>query len=43
MCCHDWGAQHGVGFINKEAYENDEKEFLKVKEKIEGKKKVLNY
>ena len=39
MCCHDWGAQHGVGFINKEAYENDEKEFLKVKEKIEGKKK----
>ena len=39
MCCHDWGAQHGVGFINKEAYENDEKEFLKVKEKIEEKKK----
>lgn len=39
MCCHDWGAQHGVGFINKEPYENDEKEFLKVKEKIEGKKK----
>ncbi len=39
MCCHDWGAQHGVGFIDKDAFENDDKEFLKVKEKIETKKK----
>lgn len=39
MCCHDWGAQHGVGFIDKDAFENDHKEFLKVKEKIETKKK----
>ena len=39
MCCHDWGAQHGVGYIDKDAYENDDKEFLKVKEKIEKKKK----
>ena len=31
MCCHDWGAQHGVGFIDKDAYESDDKEFLKVK------------
>ena len=39
MCCHDWGAQHGVGFIDKDAYESDDKEFLKVKQKIETNKK----
>jgi hypothetical protein len=39
MCCHDWGAQHGVGFIDKDAYQNDDKEFLKVKEKIDANKK----
>ena len=37
MCCHDWGAQHGVGFYSKEAYENDEKEFKSVEAKIENK------
>ena len=20
MCCHDWGAQHGVGYVNKDAF-----------------------
>ena len=32
-------SQHGVGFIDKDAYENDDKEFLKVKEKIEKKER----
>ena len=27
MCCHDWGAQHGVGFVDKESFEKDQKEF----------------
>ena len=22
MCCHDWGAQHGIGFIDEEAFDN---------------------
>ena len=39
MCCHDWGAQHGVGFISKDSYKNDHREFLDVKEKIEKNKK----
>ena len=24
MCCHDWGAQHCIGFLSKEAYKFDE-------------------
>ena len=39
MCCHDWGAQHGIGFASENAFKNDKTEFLKVKEKIENKKK----
>ena len=39
MCCHDWGAQHGVGFISEDPYKNDHREFLDVKEKIEKNKK----
>lgn len=39
MCCHDWGAQHGVGFVDKEAFEKDHEEFKSVKEKIDKKKK----
>lgn len=39
MCCHDWGAQHGVGFVNKDAFEKSKKEYLVVKEKIDKKKK----
>ena len=23
MCCHDWGAQHSIGYVSKEAFEND--------------------
>ena len=22
MCCHDWGAQHGIGFIDEKAFDN---------------------
>ncbi len=39
MCCHDWGAQHGIGFVNDEAYKNDTSEFNKVKNKIDSNKK----
>ncbi len=24
MCCHDWGAQHSIGYINKKAFNTDE-------------------
>ena len=23
MCCHDWGAQHSIGYVSNEAFEND--------------------
>ena len=38
MCCHDWGAQHGIGFIHKEAFDN-KKTFLDIEKKIKDKKK----
>lgn len=39
MCCHDWGAQHGIGFIDKQAF--DQKKITndiqrKIKNKIKG-------
>ena len=39
MCCHDWGAQHGIGFVDEKAFNNNsvvsdlEK---KIKEKRKG-------
>jgi hypothetical protein len=39
MCCHDWGAQHGVGYVNKDAFKNGDKDFLNVKKQIEKNKK----
>ena len=30
MCCHDWGAQHGVGFVSNDAFTNDKKTLLLV-------------
>ena len=39
MCCHDWGAQHGIGFASDKAFKDDKNEFLKVKEKIDTNKK----
>ncbi len=38
MCCHDWGAQHGLGFINENAF-NENKEFNEVMTKVKSKKK----
>ena len=38
MCCHDWGAQHCIGYIDKEAFNNDN-ETKKVVENINLKKK----
>ncbi len=31
MCCHDWGARHGIGYLSKEAFneENDKQEVVK--------------
>lgn len=39
MCCHDWGAQHGVGYVNKDAFKNGNKDFINVKEQIDNNKK----
>ena len=38
MCCHDWGAQHGIGYVAKEAF-NEDKKFNEVFNKIKSKKK----
>ena len=24
MCCHDWGASHGIGYLSEEAFKEDE-------------------
>tara|TARA_Y100000816_G_C26091918_1_gene577172 strand:- start:689 stop:2002 length:1314 start_codon:yes stop_codon:yes gene_type:complete len=39
MCCYDWGSMHPIGFVDKSAYENGNKDYLKVKESIKNKKK----
>ena len=38
MCCHDWGAQHGIGFVDKKAF-NNKKTVLDIDNKIKNKKK----
>ena len=38
MCCHDWGAQHGIGFVDKDAFDN-KKIVLDIEKKINDKKK----
>lgn len=38
MCCHDWGARHTIGYVDEEAY-SEENEIKKVKEKIKKNKK----
>tara|TARA_Y100000590_G_C15713317_1_gene1011037 strand:+ start:643 stop:2013 length:1371 start_codon:yes stop_codon:yes gene_type:complete len=38
MCCHDWGAQHGIGFLNKQAFNNN-KIISDIEKKIKDKKK----
>ncbi|MDB4208822.1 radical SAM protein [Amylibacter sp.] len=31
MCCHDWGAQHAVGYASDKAYSNSNKDIERVK------------
>ena len=38
MCCHDWGAQHGIGFLDEKAFNND-KIISDIENKIKDKKK----
>ena len=38
MCCHDWGAQHGIGFVDQKAF-NNKKTVLDIDNKIKNKKK----
>ena len=38
MCCHDWGAQHCVGFIDEEAF-NEEEVISKLESSIKSNKK----
>ena len=38
MCCHDWGAQHGIGFVDEEAFDN-KKIILDIEKKINDNKK----
>ena len=35
MCCYDWGATHTVGYVDKLAFENGDKEYLNVKKKAD--------
>jgi len=38
MCCHDWGAQHGIGFVDEKAFTN-KKIVLDIENKIKNNKK----
>jgi MoaA/NifB/PqqE/SkfB family radical SAM enzyme len=38
MCCHDWGAQHGIGFIDEKAFDNS-KIVSDLEKKIKERKK----
>ena len=24
MCCHDWGARHGIGYLSEEAFKEED-------------------
>ena len=39
MCCYDWGATHTVGYLDSHGYNSGKKEYEKVKEKADNKKK----
>ena len=41
MCCHDWGARHGIGYLSDEAYKEDQAK-KDVQKKFKKTKKVLN-
>ena len=38
MCCHDWGASHGIGYLSEEAFKEDEAK-NKVVDKIKNNQK----
>ncbi len=38
MCCHDWGARHGIGYLSKEAFKEDDAK-NEVAEKIQKNQK----
>ena len=38
MCCHDWGARHGIGYLSDEAYKEEEAK-LDVQNKIQKNQK----
>ena len=38
MCCHDWGASHGIGYLSKEAFKEDEAKKV-VEDKIKNNQK----
>ncbi len=38
MCCHDWGARHGIGYLSEEAFKEDEAK-NKVVDKIKNNQK----
>ena len=38
MCCHDWGASHGIGYLSEEAFKEDEDKKV-VEEKIKNNQK----
>ena len=38
MCCHDWGARHGIGYLSEEAFKEDEAK-EKVVDKIKNNQK----
>ena len=52
MCCHDWGASHGIGFLSEEAHQEEEHKKAVVEkiknnqkgfELLKGAKKLKNF
>ena len=41
MCCHDWGAQHGIGFVDEKAFDQN-KLTADVEKKIKQNSKGFN-
>ena len=42
MCCHDWGAQHGIGYIDAKAF-NQDKHTIDIQKKIESNSKGFEF
>jgi len=43
MCCYDWGSMHPVGYVDNLAIKTGDKEFKKIKEQADNKKKGFEY